>query len=67
MTTFCVYLLREHQRGSYRCLESYRVEAPDEGPIKRLEQTALEHIKSCLKFRRMELLEAASLEIYQVS
>lgn len=66
MTTFWVYLLHEHQHASYRCLESYQVEASDEGLVKHLEQTALEHIKSRWKFRQMGLLGAARLEIYQV-
>ena len=66
MTKFCAYLLHEHQHGSYTYLESYQVEAPDKGLVKYLEQTALEHIKSRWKFRRMELLRAARLEIFRV-
>jgi len=66
MTTFHVYLLHEHQHGSYICLESYQVEAPGERPAKRLEQTALERVKSHGKLERVKSVAAAKFEIYQV-
>ena len=66
MTTFCVYLLHEHQHASYKCLESYQVEAPDRGPVKRLEQTALERVKSHGKLERVKSSGTAKFEIYQV-
>ena len=66
MTAFHAYLLHELQHGSYTYLESYQVEAPDERPVERLEQSALERVKSRWEFPRMELLGVARLEIYQV-
>jgi len=66
MTTFHVYLLHEHQHASYEHLESYQVEAPDEGSTRPLRQTALEHIKSRRLLNLVKPLETAKFEIYQV-
>jgi len=66
MTAFDVYLLHEHKHGSYICLESYQVEASDERLAKRLEQTALERVKSHREFKRVKPLGTAKFEIYQV-
>jgi len=66
MAVFNAYLLQEYGRGSYTCLESYQVEAPDEGPIKRLEQTALDRVKSHGKLERVKSSGTAKFEIYQV-
>jgi len=67
MAVFNAYLLQEYGRGSYTCLESYQVEAPDEGPVKRLEQTALDRVKSHGGLGRVKSLAGtAKFEIYQV-
>jgi len=66
MTTFRVYLLHEHHHASYECLESYQAEALDGGLVKRLEQTALERVKSHGKLKRVKSSGTAKFEIYQV-
>ena len=69
MSPFHVYLLHEHRRGSYTCLESYPIKEfkpLDEKPIKHLEKTALEHMEQHGKFQGMKLLGAAKFEIYRV-
>jgi len=68
MTIFRVYLLHEHQRASYKYLESYQVEAPVGGSVKLLKETALEHAKSHwgLNLLLMKSLDMAKFEIYQV-
>ena len=66
MTICRVFLLHEHAPKSYIYLKCYQVEAPDEEPIKHLEQTALAHIKSHSSFRRLKSFEMAKPKIYLV-
>jgi len=74
MTTFRAFLLYKYPPKSFRCLQSYEVEAPDKEPIKYLKQTALEHIKQTVlesikspsSLQEWELLGVAGPEIYSV-
>lgn len=66
-STFLVFLLREYLPKSSTCLEYYQAEVSDEEPVKHLEKTVLEYIRSLLGFQWPKLPEADDLKIHTVS